>query len=173
MSCKWILSSVVLFMIFKILLLKNLLYHIFLKFLIPGYTAYIEADQLKGAISKNDVIILDTRSREEYMVSHIPHAIWVGYEEFSLDKVTHLAKDTCIVVYCSVGYRSNQISKKLQEEGYSCVRNLYGGIFEWVNQGHTVYADGKKTDNIHPYSFKWGIWLSGGTKIYHDAEEAH
>jgi rhodanese-related sulfurtransferase len=42
-------------------------------------------------------------------------------------------------VYCSIGKRSDEITKMLGEAGFTNARNLYGGIFEWVNQGHPVF----------------------------------
>ena len=35
----------------------------------------------------NGVKILDTRSEQEFNVSHIPDAHWVGFKEFNTDKV--------------------------------------------------------------------------------------
>lgn len=161
----WIIAGVCLLFTIKFLSVKTLLYQAFLKLLIPRDISYIEVNELSALASRPDIIILDTRSREEYNVSHIYGAKWVGYEDFRLDEVRHIPKDMGVVLYCSVGYRSNQIGKKLQEAGYRDIKNLYGGIFEWVNQDNWVYANGKKTKNIHPHSHAWGIWLSHGNKI--------
>jgi 3-mercaptopyruvate sulfurtransferase SseA len=66
-----------------------------------------------------------------------------------------------------VGYRSEKISEKLKQAGFKDVSNLYGGIFEWVNQGNPVVDEnGKITDNIHAYSKTWGVWLNKGVKVY-------
>lgn len=45
------------------------------------------------------------------------------------------------------------------EAGYIQVYNLYGGIFEWVNEGHPVFNDQGETDKIHAYNKLWGMWL--------------
>ena len=72
-----------------------------------------------------------------------------------------------IVVYCSLGIRSEKISEKLKAEGYSNVRNLYGGIFEWKNKGFEVFdSEGKETEKVHAYSKSWSKWLKNGEKIY-------
>jgi hypothetical protein len=34
-----------------------------------------------------DAVILDTREREEFSVSHLESAQWVGYESFSMESV--------------------------------------------------------------------------------------
>ena len=115
----------------------------------------------------DSVVLLDSRSKEEFEVSHIPNALHVDFEDFDLSKVAHLNKNQSIVVYCSVGYRSEKITDQLIENGFEDVNNLYGGIFEWVNQGNgIVNMEGKLTSRIHPYSSTWGIWLRKGEKTF-------
>lgn len=116
---------------------------------------------------QNEVVLLDTRAKREYEVSHLPEARWVGYEEFDLKKVENLPKDTPIVVYCTVGVRSERVGEKLKAAGYKNVRNLYGSIFEWVNQDNPVVDNqGKPTQKVHAYSRTWGVWLNKGEKVY-------
>lgn len=112
-------------------------------------------------------VILDARPKEEYDVSHIAKARRVGYGDFDLSKVNDLPKDTAIVVYCSVGYRSEKVTEKLLKAGFTNVRNLYGGIFEWINAGHVVVDDaGRTTDRIHTYNKTWSRWVLKGRKVY-------
>lgn len=111
-------------------------------------------------------VFLDTRERSEFDVSHIKGAKWVGYDTFSLERVKGLPKDRPIVVYCSVGARSQEIGQKLQKAGFTQVYNLYGGIFHWVNEGKPVYSGGVQTQNVHAYNLAWGIWLTKGEKVY-------
>jgi len=114
------------------------------------------------------VVFLDARELREYEVSHIMDAIAVGYEDFSLDSLVGVSKDAKIVVYCSVGYRSEKIGEQLQKAGYGDVSNLYGGIFHWVNIGNQVYTDGHPTTEVHAYNKNWGQWLEEGgcTKVF-------
>jgi rhodanese-related sulfurtransferase len=83
-------------------------------------------------------VFLDAREPAEYDVSHIAGAVPVGYDHFDLSEVKDIPKDQEIIVYCSVGYRSEKVSEQLLAAGYQKVTNLYGGIFEWKNQGHPV-----------------------------------
>jgi rhodanese-related sulfurtransferase len=116
---------------------------------------------------QNGVVVLDTRARGEYDVSHLKNARWVGYEAFQPSSVSDIPTDTPVVVHCSVGARSEEIGEKLQELGYQRVYNLYGGIFEWMNRGYPVYKnDSTPTHEIHPYSSSWGIWLQRGETVY-------
>ena len=53
------------------------------------------------------------------------------------------------------------------QAGYSNVKNLYGGIFEWKNEGHPVYdSEGKETEKVHAFSKHWGKLLKEGKKVY-------
>ena len=113
-------------------------------------------------------LVFDTREQEEYDISHIEGAIPLGFKTFKLSESAILPKDKnkMIVVYCSVGVRSEIIGKQLIEKGYTAVYNLYGGIFEWVNKGRKVYLNKKETPKVHAYSKHWGNYLSKGTKVY-------
>lgn len=114
----------------------------------------------------NSPLLLDARSREEYAVSHMNNAVWVGHNDFSLERVPKGTTGQAVVVYCSIGLRSEKIAARLIAAGYPNVYNLYGGIFEWLNQEHEIYDEAGLTDNIHPYNFAWGLWLSEGEKRY-------
>ena len=121
-----------------------------------------------GDIAKNpEYYFVDAREKIEYHVSHIQNAVFAGYSDFELERVRLIPKDAPIMVYCSVGKRSQEITNQLISAGYSNVYNLYGGIFEWVNMGNPVYDNkGKQTNKIHAFSKAWGIWLRKGEKVY-------
>ncbi|WP_237701559.1 rhodanese-like domain-containing protein [Algoriphagus machipongonensis] len=110
--------------------------------------------------------ILDTREKEEYEVSHIEGAQWVGFDTFDFDKIDSLDKEKPVLVYCTVGARSQEIGKKLQENGFKKVFNLYGGIIQWSNDEKPLYHEGLTTKKVHTYSKAWGIWLTKGEKVY-------
>ncbi|MCH2199354.1 MAG: rhodanese-like domain-containing protein [Flavobacteriales bacterium] len=113
------------------------------------------------------VYLLDARELEEFEISHIPGAQHIGYDDFSMDNVKHIPRDATVIVYCSVGYRSEKIGENLQEAGYGDIYNLYGGIFHWVNTGNEVENDeGEKTEKVHTYNKKWSKWLERGEKVY-------
>ena len=118
----------------------------------------IHVSQLK---QKNSILYVDCRDRKEFEVSQIQGAIF--HENF--DWKNH--QDKTIVVYCSIGKRSEDLSIEINELGAKNVFNLYGGIFEWVNQGNPVYnQEGVQTDKVHTYSKKWSKWLVKGKAIY-------
>ncbi len=113
------------------------------------------------------ITYLDAREYNEFKVSHIEGAIWVGYDDFDMSRLDSIAKSDKIIVYCSVGYRSEKVSEKLIKANYNNVSNMYGSIFEWVNQGRPVYdLEGNETTNVHAFDIEWGRWLKKGTKVY-------
>ena len=116
---------------------------------------------------REEVILLDTRSREEYEVSHIPGARWVGYDDFTAERVADLPRDTTVVAYCSVGYRSERIGDKLRDAGFAQAYNLHGSIFKWVNLGYPIVDnEGRRTNRIHGYNEQWSKWLKRGEVVY-------
>jgi len=113
------------------------------------------------------LVLLDTRTKSEFEISHIPGSIWVGYEEFDIESIRNIPADAKIISYCSIGYRSEEITRKLQAAGYKNSSNLYGGIFEWVNQeGKLEDMEGMATEKLHVYKRMWGIWTSAKEKVY-------
>ena len=149
---------------------------------VSGQFTEIEFDQMankmaKGAAEdisvdeliriKDSVTLLDSREKKEYDISHISNAKWVGYDDFDLKRVKDLNKNEKIVVYCSIGYRSEKISEKLMKAGFTNVYNLNGSIFKWFNQGYKIVdGSGEKTNKIHGYNKKWSQWIKQGDIIY-------
>ncbi len=129
---------------------------------------YIAVAELKNLQQKNKVVILDSRELVEFKVSHIEGAKLVGYNHFRLSSLPdNVDKKTPIVVYCTLGVRSEVIANQLIENGYTDVKNLYGGISEWKNKDYIVIDSTQRmTENIHVYSKKWGKWLTKGNPIF-------
>ena len=121
-------------------------------------------------VQKENIVLLDSREKIEYETSHIENAVCVGYDKFKIKKIKKLLpkdKNTPIVVYCSLGIRSEDVGEKLKKAGYTNVYNLYGGIFEWKNQNNSVVNNkGETTENVHTFNEDWSIWLKKGVKIY-------
>lgn len=110
---------------------------------------------------QNEVHIFDAREKLEYDISHIEGARFIGFKDFSTQKVhPTLSKDAKIVVYCSIGYRSEIVAEKLKAMGYKNVFNLYGSIFEWANRGYKMIdVNGEPTTNVHTYNQAWSKWI--------------
>lgn len=138
-----------------------------LKSLYRNTVPLIHSEELSERLAENEILILDTRSLEEFQISHLPNALFMDYNTFDSKKVEGINRNSKIVVYCSVGYRSERIGENLLDMGFTDVRNLYGGIFDWVNHKNTVVNQaGIKTDSVHTYNKDWSRWLIRGVKVY-------
>ncbi|MCI1187707.1 rhodanese-like domain-containing protein [Hymenobacter sp. DH14] len=111
-------------------------------------------------------LLLDARTPAELRVSHLAGAQFVDFDSVPTAQFADLDRARPVVVYCSVGLRSERLGERLHALGFRQVRNLYGGLFEWVNEGHPVVNEGGVTDAVHPYSTFWGSWLRRGRKVY-------
>ena len=104
-------------------------------------------------------ILLDTRHADEYAVSRIPGAIWLD-PDTSDDELAHLLpKDTRIIAYCSIGYRSAATARRLASVGYTDISNLEGSLFRWAADGHPIVDDKGSSREVHPYDRLWGLLL--------------
>lgn len=129
---------------------------------------YITVEELQ---TKENYTLLDAREPKEFNVSHIKNAVNVGFNKFNVKKITATLtdKNATIIVYCSIGIRSEKIGEKLKKMGYKNVYNLYGGIFEWKNKGGIVIDNNDQTtDKVHTFNKEWSVYLEKGTKVYED-----
>lgn len=126
----------------------------------------ISSEQLRTIEKESDLVLLDARSKEEWKVSHLPGAKHIGYEPINKNVVDNISKDTPIVVYCSIGKRSEEVAHEIKEMGYENVQNLFGGIFDWTNRGYKVInPEGQNVRRVHPYNAIWGIWVNNYEKV--------
>ena len=129
-----------------------------LKFTVP----LISVESLQENNSKEKIYIFDTREFKEFQTSHIPSAQYLGYDDFREDKLRGIPKDATIIVYCSVGYRSEKIGERLLSKGYTQVFNLYGSIFEWAEKKFPLEDEkNQPTTALHTYNREWGKWIKG------------
>jgi len=106
--------------------------------------------------NQEKIVILDAREKEEYEISHIPGAKWIGYSKLNEDLLDGIEKGQKIVLYCSIGYRSEKVGEKLKQKGFFNVYNLFGSIFEWSNRGYELEDnENKATNKVHTYNKKW------------------
>ena len=110
--------------------------------------------------SKNgSIILIDARGMEEFRVSHISGSRNIPYDKDPLKHLTDIKPDSPIVVYCSVGYRSSILAKKLQDMGFTKVYNLEGSIFKWANEDRPLAQNQTIVYKVHPYNAHWGNLL--------------
>lgn len=105
-------------------------------------------------------VLLDVRTSDEWNVSHLPGARHVEPSASVESATAGVAKETPIVTYCAVGYRSGEMAERLHAAGFTNVRNLEGSIFQWANEHRPLVRGDEHVSQVHPYNTFWGRLLS-------------
>ena len=80
---------------------------------------------------RDDYVILDVRTQEEFDEAHIDGAILIPDYEIAAKAESVLKdKDQLILVYCRSGRRSKLAASELVSLGYTNVKE-FGGIIDW------------------------------------------
>jgi rhodanese-related sulfurtransferase len=104
---------------------------------------------------------------KEYAVSHLPGAKFYGGDKKNEALLKSIPKNAEIIVYCSIGYRSQKAGQELKKLGYKNVKNLYGGIFQWFNENKKVVnSENQPVQKVHTYNEKWSKWITRGEKVF-------
>lgn len=103
--------------------------------------------------------LLDVRQAEEFTLSHLPGARRIDPNVNAEAIKAVAATDRPLVVYCSVGYRSSELARRLMQSGITNVFNLEGSIFQWANEGRPLAGTNGPAAKVHPYSERWGALL--------------
>lgn len=107
-------------------------------------TNVISRDELKEALEKGDVVLLEALPPEYFNERHLP-----GAQNLPLDDVDELApkliagRDTPVVVYCSDVTCSNSkvAATRLEELGYTNVRTYEAGKRDWTEAGLATVSE--------------------------------
>jgi rhodanese-related sulfurtransferase len=103
--------------------------------------------------------LLDIREPAEFAVSHLPGARRIDPGAKPAEILAKIATNRPVVVYCSVGYRSSGLARRLLNAGMTNVVNLEGSIFQWANEGRPLVKDDGPAKRVHPYNERWGALL--------------
>ncbi|MBS6559570.1 MAG: rhodanese-like domain-containing protein [Clostridiales bacterium] len=139
--------------------------------------AAIEANDKK----KEDYLVIDVRSEEEYDEGHIKFAINMPIDSFeeNLSRIEGRGEKN-IVVYCNSGKKSGEAAKILIKNGYKNVYNAdgvkqydydlvkFGNIFgtelmELVNSEDTVILDAREQADYEKEALKGAIPMTADT----------
>ena len=93
----------------------------------------ISPQQVYDAIYNEDSLqLVDVRTNEEYIVSHLKGAQNICIESHDFDKMIKLLdKNKPVYVYCKKGAQSAKAAEKLKKLGFTKVYDLDGGINSW------------------------------------------
>jgi adenylyltransferase/sulfurtransferase len=90
-------------------------------------------DLKKRIDAGDDVFILDVREPNEYQICRIPGSVLIPLGELPR-RYAELPKDKDIVAHCKMGGRSAKATDYLQSVGFKRVKNLKGGILDWIDK---------------------------------------
>lgn len=91
--------------------------------------------------SKDDFVLLDVRTQQEYDEFHIEDSVLVPIDELSQESlevvgIGNKTKEKDIIIYCRSGARSERAYHKLVELGYRDVKSVAGGILHWQKDNY-------------------------------------
>ena len=81
--------------------------------------------------AKEPVVLVDVREPQEWEINRLEGAKFIPVNELP-SRVSELSTADEIVVYCKGGQRSSYAVRFLRDIGFKKVKNLTGGIIEWV-----------------------------------------
>ena len=114
-------------------------------FIAVEITSELAPWQLSDEISPNDArkeigsgaVVLDVRTHDDFVAGHIEKSLWMPLEELP-SLMQALPRDRLIITVCNTGLRSIQARYILQEDGFTQVTSLKGGLNAWVDAGFQV-----------------------------------
>ncbi len=104
-----------------------------------GYQDISVQELMTKIENKDDIIILDVRTPEEFEEGYIEGAILIPFQEVEQrHKELNAPTDKEIIVYCKAGVRSKKGAQKLTELGYTNVKEMGAGIDGWAKAGGDI-----------------------------------
>lgn len=116
-------------------------------------------DAAARLIASGEVILLDVREPDEFLVSHIAGARRID-PDASVDDVRRLIgappKNKTILLYCTIGFRSSRLADRIGAafggEAGPPIVSMRGGLIAWANANRPlVDSKGQPTNRLHPY----------------------
>jgi adenylyltransferase/sulfurtransferase len=94
----------------------------------------ITATDLKRRLDAGEnLYVLDVREPNEYQINRIPGSTLIPLGELPR-RYQELPRDREIAVHCKMGGRSAKAQDFLKSVGFTNVKNLRGGILEWIDK---------------------------------------
>jgi len=90
-------------------------------------------ETLKDRLAKRDVFLLDVREPREWDIARIDGATLIPLGELP-KRLSEVPRDQDVIVQCKSGVRSAKAVNLLREQGFTRVKNLKGGILDWIDR---------------------------------------
>ncbi len=99
--------------------------------------ATVDVQTVASVQNQDNVVLIDVREQWEYDEKHIPNITLIPMSEIA-GRLDEIPTDKEIIVTCRSGNRSGQVTEYLQQNGFSKVHNMQGGILAWEKAGYPV-----------------------------------
>lgn len=105
------------------------------------------ADKIKN---KEDIILLDVRTPEEYEEVHLENALLLPVQQLSAQSLADIglgedSKDKEIIIYCRSGARSKTAYDIMKSLGYTNIKSVSGGMIHWEEDNYPFTETGAYT----------------------------
>lgn len=116
---------------------------------VAAYEIY-PGDVVDKIKNKENIILLDVRTPEEYEEIHLERALLLPVQELSAQSLADIglgenAKDKEIIIYCRSGGRSKTAYDIMNSLGYTNVKSIAGGMIHWEEDNYPFTESGPYT----------------------------
>ena len=87
-------------------------------------------DEVADAWDRNEIVLIDVRTVQEYSFEHIRGALLLPMSFFDAQKLPGQS-DKRIVFHCGSGIRSEKVARACIEAGMNAVAHMGGGFGAW------------------------------------------
>lgn len=91
-------------------------------------------DEVAQAWSRNEIVLIDVRTPQEYMFEHIEGALLLPMPFFNAHKLPGQS-DKPIVFHCGSGIRSDKVARAALAAGIGRIAHMEGGFGAWKQAG--------------------------------------
>jgi rhodanese-related sulfurtransferase len=105
----------------------------------------ITSKELNNLInSRDDLLLVDVRSPEEFNSGHIPNAINCPLDSIEPNSLAKLSENKELVFLCKSGMRATKACERLKGVGCEDISVLNGGTSIWIQDGYDVVGEVSK-----------------------------
>ena len=101
---------------------------------ISGFSPTISPKTAIQNILKDNVLLIDVRTPDEFKNGHVKGAINIPVDEIR-NRMNEIPKDKLFYITCRVGYRGHLGVRILKENGYNNLKNITGGYLSLLLEG--------------------------------------
>jgi len=101
----------------------------------------IDSDEMKTMLQDDQVQLVDVRTVKEFNEHYIEGAENIVYDDNFEQKLDKLDKDKPIIIYCRSGRRTAISADIMEEQGFTKIYELKGGIKRWMKEGNAIVTE--------------------------------